>query len=426
MQTFIRFTLVSLLVISAKIATAVNNDVPPYCSDPRYDSTEITITKGNYADAGNQKKNTQFQIFYPSKKIDTSKSRAFILYLHGGGFSSGTYSSEANKCREFAERGYVAVSINYFISQWQTSNCNAADTPQLFTNIYKGLQDAHAAMRYFCFHAKDYKIDTSKMFVGGTSAGSIIALFTAFLDQSEANADLGTHASLGGIDQGVNSIQIHFTVKGVTDASGAVRYSSDIDANEKIPVVSFHATGDPVVPYAINSFFWGTCGNTFPPVYGSSVIYSRLVSLGICAELNYDSSNNHGGFKDDYIVRHTSCFFHSTWIQTCQTQQFNYKKNIIPSCCNGHREEGLNGMNNMLWAAFPNPANNEIQFNLPATTDQYIVQIFSGEGLQVKEFRVSGLSESRIPTSSFPQGIYFYLVRNQERQLYTGKFVVLH
>jgi hypothetical protein len=191
-------------------------------------------------------------------------------------------------------------------------------------------------------------------------------------------------------------------------------------------VVSFHATGDPVVPYGINSFFWGMCGNTFPQVYGSSVIYSRLASLGICAELNYDSSNNHGGFKDDYIVRHTSCFFHSTWIHTCQTQQFNYKLNMVPDCCNGHREEGFDEINDALWTAFPNPANNEIHFNLPATSDEYIVQIFTEEGVLKKEVRVSGLNESRIQTSIFNSGIYFYLIRNQDLQLYKGSFVIMH
>src|SRR5215831_6329617 len=143
------FLIFSLLI---KLAFAVNLQVPPFCSDPRYDANEITSITGNYADPPNNTNNFyKFQIFYPSSSVDTSTKRPFVLYIHGGGFSSGSYQSEANKCKEMARRGYVAATINYYVARWQSGPCVAADTSTLFVNVYQAIQDARAAMRYFAF-----------------------------------------------------------------------------------------------------------------------------------------------------------------------------------------------------------------------------------------------------------------------------------
>jgi acetyl esterase/lipase len=59
---------------------------------------------------------------------------------------------------------------------------------KLKTATYRASQDARAAMRYMYTHATDFGIDTSWMFIGGESAGSITALHTAFWSQSEADS----------------------------------------------------------------------------------------------------------------------------------------------------------------------------------------------------------------------------------------------
>ncbi|MCQ2307587.1 MAG: alpha/beta hydrolase [Bacteroidales bacterium] len=46
---------------------------------------------------------------------------------------------------------------------------------------YAAIQDAHAAMRYLVENQSVYGIDTSMMFVGGTSAGATTALHLAFM-----------------------------------------------------------------------------------------------------------------------------------------------------------------------------------------------------------------------------------------------------
>ena len=81
------------------------------------------------------------------------------------------------------------------------------------------LQDAHAAMRFMVDHAKYYNIDTSNIFVGGASAGSITALNLAFMtDNDRPQAvkgnrfrDMGTIASSG------NSSHATFRIKALAN-----------------------------------------------------------------------------------------------------------------------------------------------------------------------------------------------------------------
>src|SRR5206468_6116211 len=124
-----------------------------------------------------------------------------------------------------------------------------------------------------------------------------------FQDQQETEAITGPQNS-GDIDHADNSLTDHFTIKGVLNEFGAMKFTNDIDANENIPVISMHANNDHLVPYGYNHLAWGQCGNAYPLVNGSSKIQQRLLSLGICAELDSSSSNHHVNLvSDDYVVK---------------------------------------------------------------------------------------------------------------------------
>lgn len=113
-------------------------------------------------------------IFRP--KDDTLKKRPMIMFIQGGAFYFGSKDDKAPSqwCQHFASQGYVAVSIDYRIGYIPTK-------ANIVRAAYRAVQDAHAAMRFLVAHQEEYGIDTTMMFVGGTSSGAVTALNLAFL-----------------------------------------------------------------------------------------------------------------------------------------------------------------------------------------------------------------------------------------------------
>jgi acetyl esterase/lipase len=103
------------------------------------------------------------------RKDPQGKARPAIVVIHGGGWIEGDKSSFASRkhgvpgnIEEFAELGFVAVTINYRLS-------GEAPFPA-------ALEDCKCAVRWLRAHAKDYNIDPSQIGACGNSAGGHLAL----------------------------------------------------------------------------------------------------------------------------------------------------------------------------------------------------------------------------------------------------------
>jgi len=88
-----------------------------------------------------------------------------LIYLHGGGWTSGDKSRAASKPAFFTENGYVFVSVNY----------------RLHPDVqYEEMaDDAAKAVKWVMDHADEYQIDPSKINVMGHSAGGHLAALIA-------------------------------------------------------------------------------------------------------------------------------------------------------------------------------------------------------------------------------------------------------
>lgn len=129
--------------------------------------------------------------------------RPLLLLIHGGAFMAGTKNDweVALMRKEFAERGYVTASINYRLGMIQTNlsfHCNVTyipgvewdclnqtDTLEWARALFRGVQDAHGAIRYLVSEFATYNIDANNVFVAGTSAGGFIALGVGFMDHPD-------------------------------------------------------------------------------------------------------------------------------------------------------------------------------------------------------------------------------------------------
>lgn len=277
-------------------------------------------------------------VWMPSQEVDALTNRPVIFLIHGGSFLAGNRAEMNGLCLGFAQRGYVAVTLSYRLGWGCDPNAGiflcAACGPlqgQLRTAVYNAIQDAHAAVRFILSDAASYGIDPDAAFIGGTSAGAITALGTAFLDQAEANTFAPAAEALSGsLFTSGNAIDYTPTFRGVINNCGALPSVSVI--NEALPVISFHDDGDCVVPYASGRVLNCLGCAAFPQVVGSQVIHNTLAAQGVCTELNTQQlSLLHCSWPAGNIVNRASCFLKRTLCDVC-TSSTNNANNLFSPC----------------------------------------------------------------------------------------------
>jgi acetyl esterase/lipase len=150
---------------------------------------------------------------------DQQARRPAIVWVHGGGFTSGSKANMAGDATAFAKRGYVTVSIDYRL---QTGNIGQA--------IADAQHDAQAAVRWLRRYAEQYRIDVNRIAIGGSSAGAITALYVANHPE-----DPGTSGNPG----------FRSDVQVALSRAGFGGWYSAGDP----PIALFHGTADGTVPY---------------------------------------------------------------------------------------------------------------------------------------------------------------------------------
>ncbi|MFN7458151.1 MAG: alpha/beta hydrolase [Gemmatimonas sp.] len=164
---------------------------------------------------------------------DTASARPVLVWIHGGGFVSGTRTDGQipRLARSLALRGYVSVSISYRLRNGVTFNADPAG------GIRDAVHDARAAVRWVRANARTFRFDPTRIGFVGSSAGGITALFSSY-DQS-----LGEGAS--------GNPGFPSTVKTVVNFWGSLPQAADsvMQAGEP-PLLIFHGTEDTTVPYA--------------------------------------------------------------------------------------------------------------------------------------------------------------------------------
>ena len=112
---------------------------------------------------------------------DTKDQRAVMLLFHGGGFRPGNDKTQSYIVRlsnDFAQRGYVCISINYRV------RTNPKDDQK--GTIKDALQDAMAGLNWIRANEKSLKIDAKKIIIGGGSAGGMLAVNFCYKDNTVA------------------------------------------------------------------------------------------------------------------------------------------------------------------------------------------------------------------------------------------------
>ena len=295
--------------------------------------TDKNIEYGKVEDFAGNMRSLTLDVSYPTNDSVESCGRPLILIVHGGGFVAGSKDngSIVRMREDFAKRGYVAVAPNYRLGMFQTNrriNCNASsastpwnclnmlDTAEWYRAWFRGVQDAHGAIRFVINNRNSYRVDANNVFVAGQSAGAFVALGVGLLDddsevetsQSGKLADAPPPNALyenecvkaGGFDTSIASMRLTrpdlgsylgtlnppikdnlYTIRGVGDIYGGIPNDiTEVHRSVEPVLYMFHHPNDLIVPFTQNRVYAGYngCAMQFPFNCGS--IINRMFVYG--------------------------------------------------------------------------------------------------------------------------------------------------
>ena len=323
---------------------------------------------------------------------DTFTQRPLIIFAHGGVFIGGDKNNfmMVELCEAFAKRGYVTASIQYRL----TDATNLLDSMQMLQTVVNGISDFKAAIRYFRMdvlqNGNSFGIDPDQIYVGGYSAGAILASNLAFMNDTAGIPPylLSIINGTGGLEGNSGNDGYSSEVKGVVNIAGAVYKTSYIDVND-VPIISIHATDDMTVPYGCDHAISGTFGSLLVKICGSGKIHETTDLLGI-----YDSLYvfNTGG--------------HSAPVLQLETVSIPVVSDFLYTTldCYGISEIEEQGIEIEL---YPNPANEYI--TIKAKTYINRIQLLDFSLSVVKEQAVNDYSQ-QLALNTLKQGVYFLMI----------------
>tara|TARA_B100000902_G_scaffold393441_1_gene447682 strand:+ start:2190 stop:3329 length:1140 start_codon:yes stop_codon:yes gene_type:complete len=255
-------------MVTLLVLILMTNFVFPQCND-RY-KTEIfsTVTKTtvNYSDVYTDNAH-EIDIYTPDE--DTEINRPLIIFAHGGSFIGGDKNESdcVDFCNSFAKKGYVTASANYRLSTNQQDFILSEE--EQYATILKAVADIKSAIRYFRkdFTVNDtYGIDTSTIFIAGSSAGAVTMLHLAYIDSisdlpnSVTYMDLVTGQTVnfnpqnlvntigGDLEGDAGNDGYSSRVSGVVSFAGGINDVNWIDSADE-PLISIQGDADQTVNY---------------------------------------------------------------------------------------------------------------------------------------------------------------------------------
>lgn len=203
---------------------------------------------------------------------DTSALRPLVILAHGGSFMHGNRHSDRQPamCRALAQRGYVAVSIDYRL----TNLAVMAAKPSAYRAMIKSVADGRASIAWFLrdiANGNTYRVDKERIYFGGSSAGAILAEQLAFIDSAaECKGSLCKAVSRFLPDTG--ALPPH-TIRGVISLAGAVLDTSIISADQPA-LLHIHGSADRIVPYGYKRAVQGLAPFKMAGLAGSKPRYT--------------------------------------------------------------------------------------------------------------------------------------------------------
>ncbi len=177
---------------------------------------------------------------YRPDDLKPGDKRPAIVFFFGGGYNGGTPNQFAPQCRYFAERGMVAVTVDYRVhSRHGTMPADA-------------IADGKSAVRWIRTHAEKLGVDPQRIVTSGGSAGGNLAVCCALVPGCNDPQDPQDVSAVP------NAMVLFNPAYLGTDKAYSVteeRFPAEIRADTHIrkglpPSIMFFGTNDPFLPGA--------------------------------------------------------------------------------------------------------------------------------------------------------------------------------
>lgn len=108
-------------------------------------------------------------IYFPE---NSSQKDPAIILVHGGGWISGSKENEKFLAQELASKGYIAMAINYSLSD--------------FAKYPAAVEDIQDALKFLKKYHKKFGLNKKKIAIGGNSAGAQLATLVGVKNKVQA------------------------------------------------------------------------------------------------------------------------------------------------------------------------------------------------------------------------------------------------
>lgn len=259
---------------------------------------------------------------YTPENIKPTDSLPVVIWMHGGGFSSGGRNGidELNIVNAANKNGYIGVSITYRLLRKGTDtgfSCNCSKEDKMFT-FNQAVIDFLDATNFIYQNSKMLQVDTTKIIAAGSSSGAETVLHAAFMRRFF-----------------ISDLSMYQDIKfaGVIGFSGAFLDIDHLTIDNAIPVALTHGTEDQAVPFG--SAPHHHCKPTKPGyimLHGAKTITEKLDTLESSYYLNlvkngtHDAANVHPEDLDDIFY-----FLNKTVLknEVIQTKKYTLPKPTI-------------------------------------------------------------------------------------------------
>ena len=355
----------------------------------------VSVTTVTYSDVYNLKMD-----IYQAEG-DAELGRPLIIFAHGGSFIAGTRTnpSMVSLGNAFAKRGYVVASIAYRLMNPIELLIDPVN------GVAEALSDGKAAIRYFrksVSEGNTYNIDPDQIYFGGNSAGAIIAIHAAFMQEEDiTDAELLTALNNnGGIEGGSGNDGYSSEIKGAISLAGGIADLNFIDESDfDHLLISCHGDQDNTVQYLCGEPLSGTipielCGG------GAMLEHALTVGFEKYHHLLFEGAGHvpweFGGSSEEAMINFVSEHLYNNLDCAIVGAEELISKNPI---------------------VFPNPT--ESKFTIKSLKRIYNVVVSNLKGVVI--FRSDNPSE--VDIKHLPKGIYMLEIEDENQKVSRTKVV---
>ena len=387
----ILFSLFTLLLV---------NNIQAQC-DGRYQEEifdEVSVTTVTYSDVYN----LNMDIYQAEGDLETD--RPLLILAHGGAFVAGTRTnpSMVSLAHTFAKRGYVVASISYRLMSFLDLTSAAAAR----NGVAEALSDGRAAVRYFRKTVEEgnvFNIDPNQIYLGGNSAGGVIAVHAAFMQEGDITDPdlLITLNNNGGIEGNSGNEGYSSQVRGAISLAGGINDVNFITLDDAgTLLISCHGEDDTTVPYL--------CGQplsnpVLPQLCGGGAMLEQTEAIGFDSHYNLEFEGaghvpwEFGGSSEEAMVSFVSEHLYNDL-----------------DCSIVGVEELVNTDKPLI---FPNPT--ESKFSIQSLKRIYKVVVSNLKGVVIFKSENS----TTIDIQHLPKGIYMVEVLDENKKITRSKVV---